>query len=134
MSKNGVYEKLFQIYPDLFRERHLPATQSCMSWGIGCGEGWCQIIDELCLNLHKLFGEAGLKGADYPSVAQVKEKFGTLRFYMNFHGADKATIEKAHELISKTENLSAVTCEVCGKPGEQSGVGWIRTLCSDHAK
>ena len=24
------------------------------------------------------------------------------------------------------------TCEMCGKPGEKRGGGWIKTLCDEH--
>jgi hypothetical protein len=57
---------------------------------------------------------------------QVKEKFGTLRFYV--HGGDDYT----DGVVSMAEAMSGVTCEVCGKPGTTSGGGWITTLCVEH--
>jgi hypothetical protein len=59
---------------------------------------------------------------------QVKEKFGTLRFY--YRGGD----DYIRGLVSMAESMSAVTCEVCGGLGEQRGNGWISTLCDEHAK
>ena len=59
-------------------------------------------------------------------AVQVKEKFGTLRFYTN--GSD----EYIDGLISMAEGMSGVTCEVCGNPGTTGGPGWIRTLCETH--
>lgn len=56
-------------------------------------------------------------------ICQVKEKFGTLRFYIN--GAST----EVHNIISKYENLSYKICEDCGSAGEQRTGGWIRTLC-----
>lgn len=63
-------------------------------------------------------------------VMQVKEKFGTLRFY--YTGGD----DEISGMVRMAESLSAVTCESCGNPGEmwpkQDGEGirgWIHTHC-----
>ena len=56
-------------------------------------------------------------------AAQVKEKFGTLRFYVNGGG------ETVDNFIRVAEHMSAVTCEECGAPGEIIRGGWIRVLC-----
>ena len=62
------------------------------------------------------------------TVTQVKEKFGTLRFY--YSGGD----EYIDGLVSMAESMSACTCEECGKPGRTNSGGWLRTLCEEHAK
>jgi hypothetical protein len=59
-------------------------------------------------------------------VDQVKEKFGTLRFY--YQGGD----DYISGLVSMAESMSGVTCEVCGKPGKSTRGGWIQTLCVEH--
>jgi hypothetical protein len=59
---------------------------------------------------------------------QVKEKFGTLRFY--YTGGD----EYISGLVSMAESMSGVTCETCGNPGKSLGRGWITTLCKEHAE
>lgn len=59
-------------------------------------------------------------------AVQIKEKFGTLRFY--YEGGD----EYIHGLVSMAESMSAVTCEVCGNPGKSTDGGWIKTVCSAH--
>lgn len=61
-------------------------------------------------------------------AVQVKEKFGSLRFYIS--GGD----DVVHALISMAESMSAITCEVCGDAGKMQTGGWIRTLCDKHAK
>ena len=64
-----------------------------------------------------------------PVVAvQVKEKYGTLRFY--YDGGD----EFINGVTTMAEYLSARTCESCGAPGKMRKGGWIRTLCDEHAK
>jgi len=61
-------------------------------------------------------------------VTQVKEKFGTLRFY--YYGGD----EKIDGMVRMAESMSALTCEECGAPGKSRSGGWVRTLCDTHAK
>jgi hypothetical protein len=60
------------------------------------------------------------------TLDQVKEKFGTLRFY--YQGGD----DVIDGMVRMAESMSGVTCEECGKPGTRSGGGWIRTVCKDH--
>lgn len=57
---------------------------------------------------------------------QVKEKFGTLRFY--YEGGDPWV----DGITSMAESMSARTCEECGNPGKPNSNGWIRTLCKTH--
>ena len=63
-----------------------------------------------------------------PTVVQVKEKFGTLRFYI------QAGTDEHYNYISFAETMSGVTCETCGKPGKRLGRGWIYTACKEHAE
>ena len=56
-------------------------------------------------------------------VEQVKEKFGTLRFY--YRGGD----DYVRGLVSMAEAMSGRTCESCGNPAKTGGEGWIRTIC-----
>lgn len=56
-------------------------------------------------------------------ATQVKEKFGTLRFYYN--GGD----EFVHGVVRMAEAMTGSTCEECANPGKSAGDGWIRVLC-----
>lgn len=58
---------------------------------------------------------------------QIKEKFGTLRFY--YDGGD----DYIRGLESMADSMSARICEDCGNPGKIRKGGWVRTLCDDHA-
>jgi hypothetical protein len=60
------------------------------------------------------------------TLDQVKEKFGTLRFY--YSGGD----DYISGLVSMAESMSGVTCEECGKPGTSTSGGWIKTVCPEH--
>jgi hypothetical protein len=59
---------------------------------------------------------------------QVKEKFGTLRFY--YTGGD----DYVAGLVAMAESMSGVTCEMCGTLGKKQGGSWIKTLCEQHLK
>lgn len=48
----------------------------------------------------------------HPAASQVKEKFGTLRFYMDY------ATDEMYKLIEEAEAKSAITCELCGAFGE----------------
>jgi hypothetical protein len=58
------------------------------------------------------------------TLDQVKEKFGTLRFY--YSGGD----DYISGMVSLAESLTGVTCESCGNIGEQRGGGWVHTYCT----
>jgi hypothetical protein len=89
-----------------------------MGMGIACGRGWYNLIDKLCEELDV-----------YPDIeaAQVKEKFGGLRFYIG--PVSKDHFDKVYEIIAKYETLSMKTCEICGEKGSRKGDGWVRTMC-----
>lgn len=96
-------------YPTLFRP----------TFYFECEDGWFDIIDECAKDL--------MTYAPDSVACQVKEKYGTLRFYLYAH--DKP----ANKIIEKAEKKSEVTCEVCGEKGEITKIrGWMRTLCPDH--
>jgi hypothetical protein len=62
-----------------------------------------------------------------PKTAQIKEKFGTLRWYVD--NADKTS----QKIIDFAELMSENTCEVCGEYGKTYRTGWHKTLCLKHA-
>lgn len=127
-------EKLCSKYPKIFANRHGDMKETLMCWGFECGDGWYNIIDQLCANIqHHIDWKQEQKekygrgeGCSQVVAVQVKEKFGTLRFYTS--GGD----EEIFGMIRMAESMSAVTCEECGSPGHQRGGGWIRTLCDKH--
>lgn len=83
--------------------------------------GWYPLIKDLINDLIKLGWNK--------QVCQVKEKFGSLRFYIN-EGS-----EEIHNRISNAEKLSYETCELCGEKGElRTKIRWFTTLCDEHFK
>jgi hypothetical protein len=166
---------LCEKYPKIFEDRHKSMTETCMCWGLECGDGWYNIIDALCSNIQHRIDQSveyNIRDQNYNSILtramagdknsfheyfkqsyqseermkealekglrevrpvipqvvaeQIKEKFGTLRFY--YRGGD----DQIRGMVSMAESMSAVSCETCGAPGKQRGGGWIRTLCEDH--
>ena len=85
---------------------------------------WNKVITEELLD--KRFRELSIAEAGVPEAAQVKEKFGTLRFYV--HGAT----DEQYAMIRFAENLSSTICEVCGSmKGRLNNNGWIRCRCKN---
>jgi hypothetical protein len=118
-------EALCRDFPLLYAERSSTVMRSCMAWGFECGDGWEPLIRALSGKLEALI--AAQPEDERATASQVKEKFGTLRFYMD--GATDAMYER----IAEAEDESAHTCEECGKPGHLRGKGWVFTACDDHA-
>jgi hypothetical protein len=137
-------EKLCKDYPKIFANRNGDMTTTAMCWGFEHGDGWFNIINALCANMqHHIDWKNGqrerlLKDNPYnqkirdevPQVVvdQVKEKFGTLRFY--YHGGDDAI----DGMVRMAESMSAFTCEKCGAPGKMRGRGWLYTACDAHTR
>ena len=44
-------DQLYKDFPELFAEKDLPMTETCMCWGIECGDGWEPIIRNTCKSL-----------------------------------------------------------------------------------
>ena len=128
--KSELDAQLCQNYPRIFADRNLPMTETAMCWGFEHGDGWFNIINQLCGNIQHHIDWKTKTGKVVPQVVaeQVKEKFGTLRFY--YRGGD----DYIRGLVSMAESMSGVTCEECGAPGTTDGQGWISTRCETHRK
>lgn len=35
-------------YPKIFRDRYAPMNETCMCWGMACGDGWYNILNNAC--------------------------------------------------------------------------------------
>jgi hypothetical protein len=129
-------KKLCEDFPRVFADRHGNMRETCMCWGFP-DNGWEPLIREAAAKIEaeidrlekedpegfKIAWENGAYRA-----AQVKEKFGTLRFYMT---SANDTMMRA---IEEAESKSGSTCERCGKPGKERDGGWIKTRCDECAK
>jgi hypothetical protein len=84
-------------------------------WADMVGPGWKKIVQPLV--------DYALKH-NLP-IYDVKEKWGTLRFYGSFD-------ETLMSMMYKAEEKSAKTCEICGKRGALRPLSWIQCLCYEH--
>jgi len=126
--KRELDQLLCQRYPKMMVNRNKSMIETCMCWGFDCGDGWFNILDQLMANIqnHLDWKNKNSLVVEQVTLDQVKEKFGTLRFY--YSGGDD-TIDG---MVRLAESMTSVTCEVCGSPGTQNSSGWITTLCEMH--
>jgi hypothetical protein len=118
-------KELCEKYPDIFENRYGNVRSHPISFGIECGDGWFNILDIACKQIQNHCNNAreyNNKDIKVKAV-QVKEKFGTLRFYIT--GGDGFV----NGVISTVEAFSAITCEDCGSPGKLYTTGWCVTQC-----
>ena len=118
-------QALFAAYPALYRGRTLGMQKNLMCFGFACGDGWYPIIDRLSATITQHVDKLPIEKREDYIAAQVKEKFGGLRFYM------ERSTKEMEDAIDAAEEESFRTCEECGEPGETGGEGWILTLCND---
>jgi hypothetical protein len=175
--KSELDKALCERYPKIFADRHADMTQTAMCWGFDCGDGWFNLLDQLCSQIQSYidwrqdqynhaesYNQAlALAQAGFPAklteyftygmvpdastlknvafeiarnqprqlpllvpqvlATEVKEKYGTLRFY--YSGGD----ERITGMVDLAEALSGATCECCGCPAERRGQTWLSTLC-----
>jgi hypothetical protein len=126
-------KRMEEKYPEMFSQPY---------GGFAIGKGWWPIIESLCGQISSYTKwknntrEALLKdnpnNFDIPdavpqvTVAQIKEKFGGLRFY--YDGGN----EHISGMVRMAEIWADKSCETCGAPGTSGGKGWIKTLCPTH--
>lgn len=95
-------------------------------------DGWFDLLYKLSAKLEKLINQYEREGKEdefdlgSPHADQVKEKFGTLRFYMS-HGT-----KEMQELINEAEDASSKICIVCGRKGKIRNERWVSALCEQH--
>ena len=126
--KHELQKELFDIYPELFREKDLPHDQSNMCFGFECDSGWYDLINTLC-QLINHYDKQQTNKPDYKPVVvqQVKEKFGGLRFY--YYGGDDIVAG----MVAFAEAMSQQICETCGNKGKTNWKrSWVKTLCEKH--
>lgn len=136
--KKELEQELFNIDPEWF-DRGDP-RRSLMYFGFECDDGWYRLLERGMTQIKQYINrydkawnndEQKINDTPYPykfEVVQVKEKFGTLRFYVQ--GADN----EIRRIISHMEWASGVVCEVCGRPGKVQGAHWLRCVCEECEK
>lgn len=88
-------------------------------WRNAFGERMCEEIRNALIEANRL---------DEYRISQIKEKYGTLRWY------DFGATQKVYDIISKYEYISRFVCMNCGRPyAKELNNGWIYTLCENCA-
>ena len=100
-------------------------------FGHECGEGWKTIIKDTHRKLKYI-------DSDY-KIAQIKEKFGGLRYYyyQSFESYDDIRREIMEDIVDAAERKASSTCEKCGTSDYKAGVelrihrGFYYTNCEE---
>ena len=112
-------KRMEETYPKMFTTPY---------GGFAVSQGWWPILEKLCANIQHHIDWKNRESQVVPQVvvAQIKEKFGGLRFY---YGGGDAEISG---MVRMAEAWADVACEECGAIGTRRSGGWIRTLCDVH--
>ena len=109
-------------YPHLFGQSGFPTV----------GDGWRDLLERALKRIAAAVarGPAGSR----VQIAQIKEKFGTIRIYWDGHKLSKKALAAVNEAIELAEARSACTCEECGNEGRlYDRNGWYLTRCPRHS-
>lgn len=119
-ERYDAFEKhMTERFPKIFAEPY---------GGFACGKGWWPILEALCGQIQHHIDWKNKQGNVVPqvTVAQIKEKFGGLRFY--YSGGD----DEISGMVRMAEAWADHSCETCGAAGKSRDGGWIKTLCDTH--
>lgn len=143
-------QQLYQNHPELFLRGKHPVN-------ISCGDGWFNIIDQLCYSIcedyniaqstlryaernasMKLPSQVSYKkyiSACEEKVALQKELLPALITVRTKFGElmihCMRETEKISAYINFAERMALCTCERCGNPGTIKRDNWIEVLCPD---
>lgn len=95
------------VYPD-YLQPLLNKMDPTFGRTIDCGPGWWPLIRECADALQDI--------DDQYLIYQIKEKFGTLRFY--FSTSDPSREQQMRRIVKEFEKRSASTCEESGSQGQ----------------
>ncbi len=143
---NPNIDRLVDAHPLLSRSK----TPACFSH---LPSGWYDIVDRLCSDIEK---ELGPQGCTTLEIRQIKQKFGTPRFYCQLgdsrdlhidvikrggghqhfvsQPASEDKVERVRELVRAACAASETICEKCGRVGKTLVHNhWYLTRCEEHA-
>ena len=130
--------ELTKKYPKILKDMYKAPEETCMAFGIECGDGWYDLIENLLKDL-----QWNTDKNNYPQVIalQIKEKYGSLRFYFTTEETENSkkvdadrkqyNIGKIDGMIQFAETMSNIICEKCGNKGENKNwsTGWFSSMC-----
>jgi hypothetical protein len=117
-------------------------------FGCCCNDGWYEVLYGLCRDITAAYEKRGLEPDVVPQ--QIKEKFGTLRFYYSLRSTGESSLtldflgtgdslvfspnqseigKEVRDIVNKWQKKSAQVCEFCGAEGQLRKLLWVKTLC-----
>jgi hypothetical protein len=124
LKKEG---KLIKQFPELFKKIYSSPEDSCMAFGIECGDGWYQLIYDLSEEITKYYKENKNKFSEEIEYEQIKEKYGLLRVYTNY------VDDYIDNLINIAEQKSKNICQNCGSIEDIKKINssWVTYYCKE---
>lgn len=140
-------QRLIEAHPLLFRGKELDVYSYVVP-------GWYEILDQLCFDIEATLGSACTQFR----VRQIKEKFGTLRFYYRLGRRKEMHVDvvspegrehsvarsvgatapdsmetRVRELVAAACTASESLCERCAAAAQLRNLGgYLTTLCDRH--
>lgn len=123
---------LLTKYPDFFPQ----------GFSFECYDGWYNLVEITCKKFARLIEHNYIKSVQF---AQIKEKFGYLRIYINVDYVEGKKNDMWHDIqshLSTVEAASSFICEYCGVAKTDKvnvatrvvGSFWKKTLCDKCLK
>ena len=100
--------------------------------GFEVGDGWFDLIASTSKAIETILEAQAPEDRAGIRCAQVKEKFGVLRWYVDGLDLDVGGPhwhDNIERLIAQAESDSRKICEKCGQPGRIRGRNWLVTRC-----
>ncbi len=115
-------DQLYQLCPNVYYNNENDL------FGIETGNGWYGLIEKLSLQLEMILLKIPEQERKNYRVVQVKQKFGSLRFYLS------NSTPEMDLLIKHAEEDSVRVCEICGESGGIIDSSFVRrTRCIIHS-
>ena len=129
IKENG-YAGFMERFPILFQNKDKSDRETCMCLGIGCPVGWYYILEQLCTELEYSNLESVAKLGVAIVAEQVKEKYGTLRFYFDVRNVDSnGKIDNEHNFPNTPYNTYGYVKNVSVSDNEMWGLR-ISLVCA----
>lgn len=130
--KDKLEKQLVKDFPHVFH-RDSNGMEPWSMFGIEFSDGWEPSLRRAAEKLEPLFIKAIEKDPEgykfgYYRTSQLKEKYGTGRWYLS-GGTDEM-----YAITNAWEKTTHKICEQCGKPGKIRGQGWYYTSCNNCSK
>lgn len=104
-----------------------------------CDDGWFELIYNLSKEVNDIIKDLSKEAQETTKVTQVKEKFGSLRWYVDlpYESLEENHLSelnrKIENIIYKFEEKSETTCESCGNVGKIKKINnWLlKCICEN---